>query len=105
MEYQARRVEQVHARLFGYLRAGAKRAQCAEMALAAVEIDDKNRSAEGCRTPQQADPRIAAEIIEDKALLPLLAEFGDHQAATKHEWTGFGTAGRAATATAKRVNA
>src|SRR5271166_3892682 len=105
VEYQARRVEQVHARLLGHLRPGAERAQGPEMAQPTVEIDDKDRSAEGLRTTQQADPRVAAEIIEDQALLPFLAIFGDHQAATRHDWTGTGVVGRAAIATAKRVNA
>ena len=75
------------------------------MSRAPVEIDDKDRSAKGLRTTQQADPRVAAEIIEDQALLPLLALFGDHQAATRHDWTGTGAAGRAAIAAAKRVSA
>ena len=75
------------------------------MALPAVEIDDKDRRAKGLGAAQQADPRVTAKIIEDQALLPFLAIFGDHQAATRHDWTGTEVAGRAASAAAKRVNA
>ncbi len=56
----------------------AERAQGAEMARSPVEVDDEHRRAEGRRTPQQPQPRIAAKIIEDQAALPLFAEFGDH---------------------------
>ena len=75
------------------------------MPRAAVEIDDKDRSTKGFGAAQQANSRIMAEIIEDQALLPLLAVLGDHQAAAGHDWTGTDATGKAASAAAKRVNA
>ena len=49
------------------------------MPRAAVEIDDKHRRAEGLGSPQQAQPRVAAEIVEDEPALAVLAEFRDHR--------------------------
>ena len=105
VEYQARRVEQIHARLLGHLRPGAERSEGAEMPRPAIEIDDKDRSAKSLGAAQQANPRILAEIIEDQTLLPLLAVFGDHQAATGHDWCETEAAGKAAITAAKWVNA
>ena len=88
MEHQARRIEQIHARLLGHLRACAERAQGAEMPRAAVEIDDEDRGAKGLGAPQHANPRVAAEVIENQAALPLFAVIGDHrQAASRADGT------------------
>ena len=74
MKDELRRVEQIHARLFGDLRlAGrgaaeirAERPEGAVMARAAVEIDDKDRRAERVGVAQRAQPRAGAEIIGDQ---------------------------------------
>ena len=51
------------------------------MTRSAVEIDDEDRRTESGGAPQQPHPRIATEIIDDQAALPLFAEFGDHSMA------------------------
>src|SRR5271166_1521122 len=56
------------------------------MPRAAVEVDDKDRRAESRRPPQQAQPRIAAKIIEDEPALPLFAELGDHLNCAHRIW-------------------
>src|SRR5437764_15472870 len=74
MKNELRRVEQIHARLFGDLRlAGrgvaeiwAERSEGAVMARAAIEIDDKDRRAERVGVAQRAQPRAGAEIIGDQ---------------------------------------
>src|SRR5437762_13748890 len=74
MKDELRRVEQIHARLFGDLRlAGrgaaeirAERSEGTVMPRAAVEIDDKDRRAERVGVTQRAQPRAGAEIIGDQ---------------------------------------
>ena len=93
MKDEVCRIEQVHARLLGDLRYAAERAQGAEMPRPAVEIDNEHRSAEGFGSAEHSDSRLAPEIIENQAFLPLFAVIGDHRAAA------------AGIASAKRLNA
>src|SRR5579872_3603862 len=91
MKDQLRRVEQIHARLLGHLVAAAKpggdglfegdaeRAQRAVMPLAAVEIDDEQRSAKSRRRTQLPDARGLAEIIVDQTPLTVLFGAFRHQ--------------------------
>jgi propanol-preferring alcohol dehydrogenase len=78
VEDEARRIEEIHARLLGHLGAGAERAERAVVPDAAVEIDNEDRGAESLGATQQADARCPAEIVEDQPAPPLLAELGDH---------------------------
>src|SRR5580704_13717916 len=74
MEYELCRIEQIHARLLGDLRLARRRAaeirteraQGAVVAGPSVEIDDKDRRAEGLGMAQDAQPRAGAEIIDDQ---------------------------------------
>ena len=92
MKDEARRIEQIHARLLGDLRPGAERTQSPEIPRPPVEIDDEDRSAEDLSPAQHPNARVIPEIIDDQAALPLFAIIGDH-------------GGIAGIASAKRLNA
>src|SRR5205823_11342287 len=92
MKDELRRVEQIHARLFGDLRlAGrgaaeiwAERSEGTVMPRAAVEIDDKDRRAERVGVTQRAQPRTRAEIVGDQ-LAPMRIPGSRHYAAAASE--------------------
>jgi hypothetical protein len=91
VEHQLRRVEQIHARLFGDLGGVAEparrrpikrrteRAKRAVVPRATIEIDNEQRRAERGRRTQCPDARGLAEIIVDQAPLALVVRGFRHR--------------------------